>query len=207
MVRRRLNEIAPPGQLNRWALRLTTELHKHSVFDKGGEMQTIRKIAICAACAFFATAFVSAQRKSAVSPRVMNDIFRQLFADCRAAAPSPASWDNIQIAKPVSDYIDIDVVPLSPGKITYLISGKLDPFYGAHASMYWVYEKTSNGYRQVDALGANYSVRPLPSSHNGFRDLATTYISGAGRVLDSCRLVFNGAKYVSAGCTSRRIRR
>jgi len=70
--------------------------------------------------------------------------------------------------------------------------------------MYWVYEKTTSGYRQLDELGANYSVHVLQSSHNGYRDLETTYVSGAGTVLDTCRLVFNGKKYEST-CTSKKI--
>ena len=135
----------------------------------------------------------------------MNDLLRQLFLDCKAAAPSPESWDEIKIDGPAKDYIDVALVPLSPGKTTYLITGKQVPFYGAHAEMYWIYEKTSSGYRQVDDLGANYSVRLLPSSHNGYRDLATTYVSGAGTVLDSCKLIFDGNKYINAGCKSSRI--
>ena len=170
-------------------------------------MTLTARITICMAFVFLLAPFSPAQKKAAVSPKVMNDIFRQLFSDCKAAAPSPESWDGIKIDGPVTDYIDIAVVPLSPGKITYLITGKQDPFYGAHAEMYWIYEKTTFGYRQIDALGANYSVRLLQSSHNGYRDLATTYVSGAGTVLDSCKLVFSGRKYVSAGCSSRRLRR
>lgn len=157
---------------------------------------------------FSFSSFGHAQRKkAAVSLKLMNDIFRQLFSDCKAAAPSPESWDEIEIDKPVTDYIDVERVPLSQGKLTYLVTGKASPFYGAHAEMYWIYEKTTSGYRQIDALGANYSVRLLHSSHNGFRDLATSYISGAGTVLDSCKLIFNGSKYVNGGCKSTRLRR
>ena len=144
-------------------------------------------------------------RRRAASHKVINDIFRQLFTDCKAAAPSPESWNDVKIDRPASEYIDIEVVPLSQGKTTYLVTGKQSPFYGAHAEMYWIYEKTASGYRQIDDLGANYSVRLLPTSHNGFRDLATTYISGAGSVLDSCKLIFNGSKYVNAGCKSSKI--
>ena len=157
---------------------------------------------------FSLASLAPAQRtKTAISLKVTSDIFRQLFSDCKAAAPSPESWDEIKIDRPLTDYIDIERVPLSQGKITYLVTGKESPFYGAHAEMYWIYEKKTSGYRQVDALGANYSVRLLQSSHNGFRDLATTYVSGAGTVLDTCKLIFNGSKYVSAGCKSTRLRR
>jgi hypothetical protein len=174
----------------------------------GGHMKIIARITMCMVFVFLLASFAPAQRKkTAVSRKVMNDIFRQLFVDCKAAAPSPESWDEIKIDRPVNDYIDVELIPLSPGKITYLITGKQDPFYGAHAEMYWIYEKTASGYRQVDALGANYSVGLLRSSHNGYRDLATTYISGAGTVLDTCKLIFNGRKYVSAGCRSRRLSR
>jgi len=171
-------------------------------------MKIIARITICMALVFSLASFAPAQRKKpAVSLKVMNDLLRQLFSDCKASAPSPESWDEIKIDKPVTDYLDIELVPLSQGKITYLISGKQEPFYGAHAEMYWIYEKTPSGYRQVDDLGANYSVRLLPTSHNGFRDLATTYVSGAGTVLDSCKLIFSGRKYVSAGCNSKKLRR
>lgn len=171
-------------------------------------MKIIARIIICMALVFSLASLAPAQRrKPVVSRKVMNDILRQLFLDCKAAAPSPESWDEIKIDGPVNDYIDVELISLSPGKITYLITGKQDPFYGAHAEMYWIYEKTTSDYRQVDALGVNYSVRLLQSSHNGYRDLATTYISGAGTVLDSCKLIFNGSKYVSAGCKSTRLRR
>jgi hypothetical protein len=171
-------------------------------------MKNIARLTICMLFVFSLAIFAPAQRKKpAASSKVVNDLFRQLFVDCKAAAPSPESWDEIKIDGPANDYIDVELAPLSPGKITYLITGKRDPFYGAHAEMYWIYEKTASGYRQVDALGANYSVRLLPSSHDGYRDLATTYISGAGTVLDSCKLIFNGRKYVSAGCTSKKLRR
>jgi hypothetical protein len=176
--------------------------------DGGGKMKIIARITICMALVFSLASFAPAQRKKpAVSLKVMNDLLRQLFSDCKASAPSPESWDDIKIDKPVTDYLDIELVPLSQGKITYLISGKAEPFYGAHAEMYWIYEKTTSGYRQVDALGANYSVRLLQSSHNGYRDLATTYVSGAGTVLDSCKLIFDGTKYASAGCKSRKLGR
>ena len=171
-------------------------------------MKSIARITMCLSLVLSLANLAPAQRKKlAVNPKVTNDILRQLFSDCKASAPSPESWDEIKIDKPATDYIDIDLVPLSPGKITYLITGKQDPFYGAHAEMYWIYEKTTSGYRQVDALGANYSVRLLQSSHNGFRDLATTYVSGAGMVLDSCKLIFNGSKYLSTGCKSTKLRR
>ena len=171
-------------------------------------MKVISRMLICIAFVFSLVILAPAQRKKpAVSRKVTNDIFRQLLSDSRAAAPVPESWDEIQIDKPANEYIDVELVPLSPGKVSYLITGKRDPFYGAHAEMYWIYEKTTSGYRQVDALGANYSVRLLRSSHNGYRDLATTYISGAGSVLDSCKLIFNGRKYVNAGCKSERLNR
>lgn len=170
-------------------------------------MKIIARIIICVLLVFSLGSFAPAQRrKPAVSRKVMNDILQQLFLDSKAAAPSPESWEEIRIDGPVNDYIDVKLVSLSPGKITYLIAGKQDPFYGAHAEMYWIYEKTTSGYRQVDALGANYSVQLLQSSHNGYRDLATTYVSGAGTVLDSCKLIFDGGKYVSAGCKSRKLR-
>jgi hypothetical protein len=171
-------------------------------------MKSIARMTICIAFVFSLATFAPAQRKkTTVSSKVVNDLFRQLFVDCKAAAPSPESWDEIKIDRPANDYIDVELVALSPRKITYLITGKQDPFYGAHAEMYWIYEKMASGYRQVNALGANYSVRLLQSSHNGYRDLATTYISGAGTVLDSCKLIFNGRKYLSAGCTSKRLRK
>jgi len=171
-------------------------------------MKIIARITICTALVFLLAGFAPAQRKKPrVSLKVMNDILQQLFSDCKASAPSPESWDEIKIDKPVTDYLDIELVPLSQGKTTYLISGKAEPFYGAHAEMYWIYEKTTSGYRQIDALGANYSVRLLPSSHNGYRDLSTTYISGAGTVLDSCKLIFDGTKYATAGCKSTKLGR
>src|SRR5215218_269700 len=101
-------------------------------------MKIIARIAICMAFVFSLASYAPAQRKKpAVSRKVMNDIFRQLFLDSKAAAPSPESWDEIKIDRPVSDYIDVELVPLSPGKTTYLVTGKQDPFYGAHAEMYW----------------------------------------------------------------------
>jgi hypothetical protein len=176
--------------------------------DSGGKMKSIARITICMAFILSLASFAPAQRKKpAVSPKAMNELLRQLFSDCKASAPSPESWDEIKVDRPVTDYIDIELVPLSQGKITYLISGKAEPFYGAHAPMYWIYEKTPSGYRRVDELGANYEVRLLKTSHNGYRDLATAYISGAGTVLDSCNLIFDGRKYASAGCKSTRIGR
>jgi|SRR5215831_10850060 len=162
------------------------------------------RIAICIALIFPSMTLVTSQTKT-VSKKVTSEIFQQLIKDCRAAAPNPASWDETPIDKPASEYIEVRTVPLSPGKTNYLITGKEVPFYGAHAEMYWIYEKTASGYRQVDELGANYSVRVLQTSHNGYRDLTTTYVAGAGTVLDSCKLKFNGHKYVSAGCTSKRL--
>ena len=171
-------------------------------------MKIIARITICMAFLFLLASFAPAQRKKlVVSLKVKNDILRQLFSDCKASAPSPESWADIRIDGPVTDYLDIELVPLSQGKTTYLISGKAAPFYGAHAPMYWIYEKTPSGYRQVDELGANYDVRLLKTSHNGYRDLATAYISGAGTVLDSCTLKFDGRKYASAGCKSTRLGR
>ena len=171
-------------------------------------MKSIARVIICLVLVFSLSTYAFAEtRKTPVSGKVVNDLLRQLFLDCKAAAPSPESWDDIKIDRPANEFIDVELVPFSPGKITYLITGKYPPFYGAHTEMYWVYEKTTSGYRQIDALGANYSVRLLQSSHNGYRDLATTYISGVGSVLDSCNLIFDGKKYVSAGCTSKKLRR
>lgn len=149
-----------------------------------------------------------AQRKSAGSSNPRKDIFRQLLKDSRASAPDPASWDEIEleIDKPASHYIEIKAVPLSPGRIMYLVTGNAVPFYGAHAPMFWIYEKTKAGYRQIDDLGANYEVRLLKTSHNRFRDLGTSYVLGAGTIVSTCKLVFNGNKYVSAGCKEERIR-
>ncbi len=170
-------------------------------------MKKFARMTICMAFVFSLASLATAQRKKqAVSLKVKKEIFRQLFSDSKAAAPSPASWDEIKIDRPVTEYIDVEIVPLFQGKITYLISGKESPFYGAHAPMYWIYEKMTSGYRQVADLGANYDVRLLKTSHNGYRDLTTTYISGAGTVLDSCKLIFNGRKYVSAGCKSSKIK-
>jgi len=71
-------------------------------------MKIIARITICMAFVFSLASFAPAQRKKpAVNLRVMNDIFRQLFLDCKAAAPSPESWDDIKIDRPVTDYIDI----------------------------------------------------------------------------------------------------
>jgi hypothetical protein len=168
-------------------------------------MKSIARATICILFLFsLATLALAETRGTPASGQVVNDLFRQLIVDSRSAAPSPESWDDIKIDRPAKDYIDVELVPLSPGKKTYLITGKLVPFYGAHAEMYWVYEKTTSGYRQLDELGANYSVHVLQSSHNGYRDLETTYVSGAGTVLDTCRLVFNGKKYEGT-CTSKEI--
>src|SRR5687768_4039771 len=122
---------------------------------------------------------VDAQRKSAVTSSATKDIFRQLLRDSRASAPDPASWDEIEPGKPASYYIDVKSIPLSPGRIMYLVSGHAVPFYGAHAPMFWIYEKTQTGYRQIDDLGANYHVRLLKTSHERFRDLETSYVLGA----------------------------
>lgn len=149
---------------------------------------------------------VEAQRKSAGSSNARKDIFRQLLADSRASAPDPASWDEIEIDRPASYYIDVKTVALSPGRIMYLVTGKADVFYGAHAPMFWIYEKTKTGYRQIDDLGANYNVWLLKTSHNRFRDLGTSYVLGAGTILSTCKLIFNGNKYVNAGCKEKRIR-
>lgn len=171
-------------------------------------MRIIERIAIYLAFVVSLASFAIAQQnKPAVSLKVKNDILRQLFSDCKAAAPSPESWDQIKLDRPVTEYIDVALVPLSQGKTTYLITGKAEPFYGAHAEMYWIYEKTTSGFRQVDDLGAFYSVRLLQTTHNGFRDLATTYVSGAGTVLESCKLIFDGSKYAGGGCKSTRLRR
>jgi len=149
---------------------------------------------------------IEAQKKSAGSGNARTDIFRQLVRDSRASAPDLSSWDEIEINKPARYYIDVKAVPLSPGRIMYLVAGNAVPFYGAHAPMFWIYEKTKGGYRQIDDLGANYDVRLLKTSHNRFRDLGTSYVLGAGTLLSTCKLIFNGNKYVSAGCKEKRIR-
>ncbi|GEM_PF-5522439 len=170
------------------------------------QMNKILRVVVCLSLVFVLATLASAEtKKSAVSGKVVDSILRQLFQDCKAGAPE--YWHENEIKGPANNFIDVKLVPLSPGKITYLIIGKQPPFYGAHAEMYWIYEKTASGYRQVDHLGANYSVRVLASSHNGYRDLETTYISGAGTVLDRCKLLYNGKKYVSAGCRSKRLKR
>lgn len=142
----------------------------------------------------------------AVSDKELRAIFQQLFLDCRAVAPVPESWDEKEIDEPVKNYIEIKVVPLVKGKITYLIYGKQPPFYGAHSPMYWIYEKTSSGYRQIDALGAHEEVHILKSTHNGYQDIETLYFLSAGTEEYRCKMIFNGIKYMDADCRSKMLR-
>lgn len=170
-------------------------------------MQTVFKLFLSATFLIAVSALAVAQKKNVgVTVKVQNEILRQLLRDNGAAAPSPESWDDIKIDQPAREYISVNRVPLSRDKITYLVAGNRSPFYGAHAPMFWIYEKTASGYRQIDDLGAYYDVKVLPTSHNGFRDLGTAYISGAGSVLDTCKLVFNGHRYDADRCESSPIK-
>jgi len=171
-------------------------------------MKSIDRVIICVVFVLLFATFVSAEtKKPAASGKVVNDLLRQLFQDCKAAAPSPDSWDEKEIDGPANDFIDVKLVPLSSGKITYLITGKHPLFFGARTEMHWIYEKTTSGYRQIGDLGANDSVRVLVSSHNGYRDIETNYFSEAGTVLNTCKYLYNGNKYVDVSCKSKRIRR
>ena len=141
-----------------------------------------------------------------VSTKIMNDIFQQLLLDCKASAPSPESWKEIKINEPVNKYIEVKSVPLVEGKITYLITGLEQPFLGARMPMYWIYEKTTAGYRQIADFGANDEVKILKSTHNGYRDIRTMGIVGAGTKVVLCKNIFNGNKYVDAGCKNQKLR-
>ena len=140
------------------------------------------------------------KKKMPANDKALNAIFQQLMIDCRASAPNPRSWDSIKIDKPANNYIAIKVEPLAHGKTTYLISGIKPPFLGARTPMYWIYEKTASGYRQVVELGACDQVTVLKSTHNGYRDIDSMSTIEGGSKMMQCNWIFNGSKYINEGC-------
>jgi hypothetical protein len=147
-----------------------------------------------------------AKKEPTVNVKEMKDIFQQLLLDCKASAPSPKSWDEIKMDEPANKYVEIKIVPLAKGRITYLVRGIKHPFFGARTEMYWIYERTESGYREVADLGANDDVRTSKSKHNGYRDILTMGIVGAGTEAIICKHIFNGRKYVNAGCKSEKLK-
>lgn len=143
---------------------------------------------------------IAEKKKLPISDKALNALFQQLILDCKASAPDPKSLDSIKRDEPASNYIEIKIEPLVKGRTTYLISGIKSPFVGARTSMYWIYEKTASGYRQVVDLGASDQLSILKSTHNGYRDIDSMSIIEGGTRAIRCKLVFNGSKYVNDGC-------
>ena len=157
-------------------------------------MKSIARLTSCIAFVFFLATSVSAQTiKPAVSSEVLNDLLRQILVASKAAAPYPESWDEIKIDGPADDYIDVELVPLSPRKITYLITGKQVPFYGAREPIIWIYEQTDGNMRLLADLGASGHAQVSGKSTKGYRDIVTTGLSGN----EVCTMTykFDGRRY------------
>jgi hypothetical protein len=123
--------------------------------------------------------------QKSVDPVVTKAIFKDMVSGM-------SDESRAKITGPISDYLKITPIALAKGKETYLIEGINVPFLGANSDMFYVYEKTAKGIKCIGDLGASDGVKVLTKSHNGYRDIGSTFVQEPGKIYPS---FFNGKEY------------
>jgi hypothetical protein len=92
--------------------------------------------------------------------------------------------------------VEVATVDLNKdGKDEYIVCGTMPCAYGARMPMYWVFAKSGNGYRMLLSSGALDNLYISNQSSNGYCNLVSKIVTGAGSETFYITFKYDGHQY------------